>query len=84
MLLEKLYPSVQVECNADEVCTPKLKALAQGSDIFVFAWKSSKQAAYHCIKAAVQSEGNLVMAVGAGTTSLVKAATHALGGVAMR
>ena len=60
--------------------TPKLKALAHSADIFVFAWKSSKHAAYYCVKAAVPNAGHLIMAEGAGTTSLVKAAAKALGG----
>ena len=81
VLLEKLYPNIQVECNADEVCTPKLKALAHGSDIFVFSWKSSKHAAYYCVKASVLHASNLVMAAGAGTTSLVRAAGKAIGGI---
>lgn len=73
-LLQEMLPGLKVESNADEVCTPRLKALAHSADIFVFAWKSSKHAAYDCVKAALKAKDVLVMAAGAGTTSLVAAA----------
>jgi hypothetical protein len=78
VILDSLYPAARVQCTADEVCTKKLQALARGADVFVFAWKSSKHQAYNCVKAALRDERNLVMALGAGTTSLVQAATTAL------
>ena len=73
-VLLSLHPSLHLDCNADSVCTPRLKALARAADVFVFAWKSSKHAAYDCVKAAIKEKDNLVMARGAGTTSLVAAA----------
>lgn len=78
LLMCALYPSLKVECNSDEVCTAQLKALAQRAEIFVFAWKSSKHSAFYCIKDAVRDKSYLVMAAGAGTTSLVQAASSAL------
>ena len=77
-LLVELFPQLKVESSADMVCTPRLKSLAQQADVFVFAWKSSKHAAYDCVKAAVKGKDRLIMARGAGTTSLVEAATEHL------
>lgn len=77
-VLGELFPQLKVESSADAVCTPRLKTLAQHADLFVFAWKSSKHAAYDCIKAAVKEKARLIMAEGAGTTSLVEAAIRRL------
>jgi hypothetical protein len=77
-LLRELFPQVKVESSADTVCTQRLKSLAQHADVFVFAWKSSKHAAYDCVKAAVRDKDRLVMARGAGTSSLVDAALQQL------
>lgn len=73
-LLGDLFPRLKVERNADAVCTQRLKSLAQHADIFVFSWKSSKHAAYDCVKAAIRDKNRLVMASGGGTSSLVEAA----------
>ena len=73
-LLVSLYPSVRVECSAELVCTPRLRKLAQSADVFVFAWKSSKHAAYDCVKSALLDKDALVMAPGGGATSLLAAA----------
>ena len=77
-VLGDLFPQIKIERNADEVCTQRLKSLAQHADIFVFAWKSSKHAAYDCVKAAIKDKSRLVMARGAGTTSLIEAASRHL------
>jgi hypothetical protein len=74
-VLKELHPQWIVNTNADHVCTAKLRALAQNADVFVFAWRSSKHAAYDCVKASSRS-GNLVMARGVGTSSLVAAVTE--------
>ena len=55
---------MRVECNSELVCTPRLRKLAQSADVFVFAWKSSKHAAYDCVKAALPDKDVLVMAPG--------------------
>ena len=78
-LLRTLHPHWHLDTNADLVCTPKLKSLAQTAQVFVFAWKSSKHAAYDCVKAAISAKNNLVMARGVGTTSLVAAALERVG-----
>ncbi len=77
-LLAEVFPHLKVESSADIVCTPRLKSLAQHADLFVFAWKSSKHAAYDCVKAAVKDKDRLIMARGAGTSSLVEAASQYL------
>jgi hypothetical protein len=74
VLLSNLYPGFKIERSEDLVCTPRLKMLARSADVFVFAWKSSKHAAYDCVKAAIADEHRLVMATGAGTSSLLMAA----------
>ena len=76
ILLRELHPDLRIEVNADHVCTPRLKSLAQRATIFVFAWKSSKHAAYDCVKASIKNRDTLVMVPGAGTTSLLLAATQ--------
>jgi hypothetical protein len=78
-LLKSRYPHWVIDTNADQVCTDRLKALAHKADVFVFAWRCSKHAAYYCVKASSQKE-NLVMARGVGTTSLVAAAVEFLHG----
>lgn len=77
-ILKSLYGGLDVRTNADHVCTAQLKSLAQRAEIFVFAWKTSKHAAYFCIKAAVRSEQALVMAPGGGTSSMVHAAVQSI------
>jgi hypothetical protein len=79
-ILGSLYPHWVVTTNSDHVCTDRLKALAKKSDVFVFAWRCSKHAAYYCVKANSQKE-SLVMARGVGTTSLVAAAVEFLRGI---
>lgn len=73
-LLASLFPRVRIECTAELVCTPRLRKLAQSADVFVFAWKSSKHAAYDCVKAALLDKDALVMAPGGGATSLLATA----------
>lgn len=75
-LLSGMYPRVRVESSAELVCTPRLRKLAQSADVFVFAWKSSKHAAYDCVKAALLDKDALVMAPGGGATSLLATAVQ--------
>jgi hypothetical protein len=77
-VLLSIYDGLEVRTNHDEVCTNQLKSLAQRASIFVFAWKTSKHAAYYCIKAAVNSDNALVMAQGAGTSSMVEATIRSI------
>lgn len=78
-ILKSLRPHWVIDTNADQVCTDRLKALAHKANVFVFAWRCSKHAAFYCVKASTQKE-NLVMARGVGTTSLVTAAVDFLQG----
>jgi hypothetical protein len=80
-LLTSLYPGVRVECSSELVCTPRLRKLAQSADVFVFAWKSSKHAAYDCVKAALPDKDAMVMAPGGGATSLLATAVRYIGRV---
>jgi hypothetical protein len=77
-VLHSLYPGLDVRVNSDVVCTPQLRSLAQRAEIFVFAWKTSKHAAYYCIKAASRSENSLEMAQGAGASSMIGAVVQSL------
>lgn len=74
-VLRAMHPRWVIDTNADQVCTARLKALAQNVDVFVFAWRSSSHAAYYCVKASSRN-GNLVMARGVGTASLISAVTE--------
>jgi hypothetical protein len=72
-MLRLLHPKWIIDTNADHVCSDRLKSLARHAQVFVFAWRCSKHAAYYCVKAN-STRDNLVMARGVGTTSLVAAA----------
>jgi hypothetical protein len=69
-LLSKLVPGINVSLNSDKVCTDRLAALARNADLFVFAWRSSKHAAYYCIKEHRPKEMRLLMPQGKGTASM--------------
>lgn len=69
-LLDKLFPGVVVEVNHDHAATPALENLARSSDLFVFAWRSSKHQAYYCVKKIVQ-EDRLLLPLGKGSSSIV-------------
>ncbi len=72
-VLKAMYGPIDVRVNADAVCTPQLTALVQRAVVFFFAWKTSKHAAYYCIKAASRPPKLLEMVQGAGTSSMVAA-----------
>ena len=76
-LLRVQHPTWVIDTNADHVCSERLKSLARHAQVFVFAWRSSKHAAYYCVKAN-SPKNNLVMARGVGTTSLMAAAVEHL------
>jgi len=76
-ILKSIQPHWVIDTNADLSCTDRIKTLAHKANVFVFAWRCSKHAAYYCVKASTQKK-NLVMARGVGTTSLVTAAIEFL------
>jgi hypothetical protein len=82
-MLRILHPGWVIDTNADHVCSDRLKSLAQRAQVFVFAWRCSKHAAYYCVKAN-SPKGNLVMARGVGTASLLAAALEGLSHQAAR
>ena len=69
--LEKLFPGVRVELNNDHVGTDRLKALAENSDIFVFAAKSSTHAAFYFIKN--HRDEAILTPTGKGSASIISA-----------
>lgn len=71
-VIEKLYTGVKVEINNDHEATSALINLAQTSDIFIFAWKSSKHQAFYCIQDNIKRKGNLIQSLGKGTTSILR------------
>ena len=70
--LQAMYPGCRVEVNSDLVCTPQLASLADGADLFVFAWKSSSHQAFYCVKDAMAPR-EPVWALGKGTASILRA-----------
>lgn len=72
-VLKSMFGPIDIRVNGDSVCTPQLKALVHRAALFVFAWKTSKHAAYYCIKAASRPGQPIEMAQGAGTSSMVDA-----------
>ncbi|QEQ57699.1 protein DpdD [Chlorobium phaeovibrioides] len=81
-VLMKLYPSCKVESNDDQVATERLEALARSSDVFVFAWKSSKHQAYHCVKA-VRKSDDILLPVGKGSASIISIVERKIASLAM-
>lgn len=69
--LEVLFPGVNVEVNHDHESTQALVSLAKSSDIFVFAWRSSKHQAFYCIKEYVPKD-RLLQPSGKGSTTIVR------------
>jgi hypothetical protein len=77
-ILKKTFPNAIIETNADYVKTDKLTSLAMNSDIFIFAWKSSKHQAYYCIKDARTGKSAMTMPSGKGTASIVRSCVEAV------
>ena len=67
-----MYPGCRVEVNSDLVCSTQLASLADGADLFVFAWKSSSHQAFYCVKEAMAPR-EPVWASGKGTVSILRA-----------
>jgi len=70
-ILKSYFPGIRVETNNDNVATDRLISLAKNSDIFVFAWKSSKHQAYYCVKEARQNKA-ILLPIGKGAASIIK------------
>jgi hypothetical protein len=70
--LEAAAPGIEVDCNADYVGTPSLRALAKNSDIFIIAWAAAKHSATDFIR---EHRGGrtLLYAQGKGFSSLLRA-----------
>lgn len=75
--LLKLLPNARVEINADMASTERLKHLAASSDIFVFAWKSSKHQAYYASKDA-RGDRETLLPLGKGSASILTCVIGAL------
>lgn len=75
--LRKLLPNARVEINADMASTDRLKHLASSSDIFVFAWKSSKHQAYYAAKDA-RGDREMLLPLGKGSASILECVFRAL------
>ncbi len=75
--LRKLLPNARVEINADMASTDRLKHLASSSDIFVFAWKSSKHQAYYAAKDA-RGDRETLLPLGKGSASILECVLGAL------
>ena len=75
--LRKLLPNARVEINADMASTDRLKHLASNSDIFVFAWKSSKHQAYYAAKDA-RGDRETLLPLGKGSASILECVLGAL------
>lgn len=73
-ILEGMFPGVRVEVNHDHEATPALENLAKSSDLFVFAWRSSKHQAYYCVKKYVKEE-KLILPKGKGSSSIISCIT---------
>lgn len=71
-ILKSLVPLCRLELNSDHVATTRLKQLAANSDVFVFAWRSSKHQAYFAVKDARGGKPNLLLPEGKGSASILK------------
>ncbi|MCB2399375.1 protein DpdD [Rhizobium ruizarguesonis] len=70
--IEELEPTAIVDCNADHGGSPRLRALAENSDIFVMTWLSAKHAATEFIREHRGSH-TLLYAQGRGFSSILRA-----------
>lgn len=70
--LEEINSSVTVDINADYGGTPRLRALAENSDLFVMTWLSAKHAATDFIRAH-RGDRPLVYSQGRGFSSMLRA-----------
>ena len=77
-MLRQTCPGLEVDINSDEVCTDRLAALAKNSDVFIFAWRSSKHQAYYCIKNNRPATLPLLQPLGKGSASILRAALEYL------
>ena len=75
--LRNLLPNARVEINSDVASTDRLKHLASSSDIFVFAWKSSKHQAYYAAKEA-RGDRETLLPLGKGSASILECVLRAL------
>jgi hypothetical protein len=71
-ILNNLYNGITVEINNDHVATKKLANLTKSSDVFAFAWKSSKHQAFYCIQKHIKNSSKLLMPPGKGSSSIVQ------------
>ncbi|MFC0687671.1 protein DpdD [Novosphingobium clariflavum] len=71
-VLEEISPSVTVDTNADHGGSPRLRALAENSDLFVMTWLSAKHAATDFIREHRGSR-TLLYSRGKGFSSIVRA-----------
>ena len=72
MMLRNLFPTVDVSLNSDLTCSKRLENLARQADIFVFAWKSSKHAAYYCVKDNRPINMPILLPRGKGSASILR------------
>ncbi|MFA9201126.1 MAG: protein DpdD [Cypionkella sp.] len=71
-VLEEISPTVTVDTNADHSGSPRLRALAENSDLFVMTWLSAKHAATDFIREHRGSR-TLLYSQGKGFSSIVRA-----------
>ncbi|MBF0097671.1 MAG: hypothetical protein HQM05_10090 [Magnetococcales bacterium] len=71
-MLRHLFPTVEVSLNSDLTCSNRLANLARRSDIFVFAWRSSKHAAYYCVKDNRPINMPMLLPRGKGSASILR------------
>jgi hypothetical protein len=71
-MLKEIAPNSETILNNDHVCTERLATLAKTADIFVFAWKSSKHQAYHCVKDHRPSDLPFLLPLGKGSASIIR------------
>lgn len=70
-VLEEISPSVVVDTNADHGGSPRLRALAENSDLFVITWSSAKHAATDFIREHRGSR-TLLYSQGKGFSSIIR------------
>ncbi|MEV0731907.1 protein DpdD [Polymorphospora sp. NPDC050346] len=76
--LEAMAPALTVRCRSDHVGGPQLKQWVRRADIVVMATRCATHAATGFIRAAARQETIITEADGAGSASLLRAASAAL------
>ena len=71
-ILEKNFTGVEVKTDNSLVANERLAAIAREADIFIFAWRSAKHPAFHCIEDNRFKDQVTLKPLGKGSSSMLR------------